>query len=140
MSNNTETSGISTAWRPSAGDSITITITDLTEHDAGYGAYPIIEGETASGEMVTLHAFHDVLKSELAKFAPSIGDTLTVTYGGKHPDRGYHRWKVGRGAGAGPGLDWSKYGSESSTVPASNAPADPPPALPVATVDEDIPF
>jgi hypothetical protein len=98
-------------WKPAPGDTITITIVDFGEHDAGWGRYPILEGETDSGELVNVHAFHDVLRSELARIAAQVGDKITITYLGKHA-KGYHLYKVRRAGGAGPRLDWSRYGGD----------------------------
>lgn len=100
----------STSWKPQPGDSITGRIEDISEHDAGYGTYPILELATDAGT-VSVHCFHDVLKNELARLAPDIGDTLTITYQGKHLEKGYHRYRVRDGDGVGHGINWSRYGS-----------------------------
>jgi hypothetical protein len=78
----------STSWKPQPGDTVTGVIEDISEHDAGYGKYPILELATETGT-VAVHAFHDVLKNELARLAPNIGDSITLTYKGKHPEKGY---------------------------------------------------
>lgn len=114
----------STAWKPVPGDTITGRIEDISEHDAGYGRYPILELATDSG-IVAVHAFHDVLKNELARLAPDIGDTVTLTYKGKHSEKGYHQYKVRDGDGHGRGINWSAYGNaETPAAPQSDVPSD----------------
>ncbi len=137
-----------TAWRPDPGDALTITIEDISEHDAGYGKYPIVEGaDDATQSTVVVHAFHDVLKSELAKLAPTIGDTIVLRYDGKHPEKGYHRYRVRRPDGSGPGIDWAKYGGDppKQDPPTSDVPNDfgtygQPPAKPKDGDDDVLPF
>ena len=89
----------STSWRPAPGETITGRLERVSQHNAGYGVYPVLEIATES-ETVTVHAFHDVLKAELVQHAPKIGDTLTIRYDGKHPEKGYHRYRVDNGDGA----------------------------------------
>lgn len=114
----------STSWKPEPGDTVTGSIADISEHDAGYGKYPIVELDTDSGT-VTIHAFHDVLKNELARLAPDIGDSVTITYRGKH-EKGYHLYRVRGGDGRGRGIDWGRYGDSGTPEPppASDVPSD----------------
>ena len=117
-----------------------LTIESISEHDAGYGSYPILEGVDETGRAVAVHAFREVLQGELANSPLSIGDTLVITYGGKHPERKYHRYKVRRPDGSAPGVDWSKYGEpQRQERPPSHVPTGEPPEDPKGD-DDEIPF
>lgn len=127
-----------TSWKPQPGDTITGRIEDISEHDAGYGRYPILELATGTGT-VAVHAFHDVLKAELARLAPEIGDTVTIAYKVKHLERGYHQYRVRDGDGRGRGINWSHYGDATGTeAPQSDVPGHEQPAKEVG--EDDIPF
>jgi hypothetical protein len=138
---NTSTSG---AWKPNTGDTISGRIDDISEHDAGFGRYPILELVTDTS-VVSVHCYHDVLKNELARLAPTIGDSVTITYQGKHPEKNYHRYRVRDGDGHGRGINWSAYG-ETSEPPKSDLPDDfdtsygQPPAKPQDDGDDPVPF
>jgi len=137
----------STSWKPETGDTVTGVIEDISEHDAGYGKYPILELVTGTGT-VAVHAFHDVLKNELARLAPNIGDSITLTYKGKHAEKGYHQYRVRDGDGKGRGINWGRYGDNGTPEPppTSDVPNDfpssygKPPAKPKDDGDADIPF
>jgi len=66
-----------------------------------------------------------------------VGDHLGVKYVGKHPERGYHRYRVTRG-GDGDSFDWGRFGdpvSEVSDIVGDTA------GLPQSGgSDDDIPF
>lgn len=97
------------AWEPDEGDSLIGTVVDVTERDGAYGAYPIVTLRTEAGDELAVHAFHEVLQGELAKVAPKPGDELGIRYVGKHPERGYHRYRVRR-AGSTADVSWARYG------------------------------
>ena len=98
------------AWQPDPGDKLVGTVVDISERDGAFGRYPIVTLSTEDGELA-IHAFHDVLANELARIAPKVGDELGVKYAGKHPDKGYHQYRVRR-AGASADVDWSRYGDD----------------------------
>ncbi len=55
---------------------------------------------------------HEVLENELAAISPKIGNELGIRYDGKHPEKGYHRYRVHRyddelESGE---IDWAKFG------------------------------
>lgn len=65
----------------------------------GQGKYPVLTIDTRDGA-VAVHAFHSVLRRELARRAPKIGDELDIVYLGKRPGgRGaeYHNYRVSGG-------------------------------------------
>jgi hypothetical protein len=98
------------AWKPKPGTKIVGVITDVTARDSGYGEYPIVTLEVAGGDRVALHCFHEVLRGELARIAPKLGDEIGVKYLGQHPEKGYHQYKVAR-AGTG-SFDWARFSDE----------------------------
>jgi hypothetical protein len=96
-----------TAWRPEPGESIIGELADVGERDGGYGPYPVLTLATDDGAR-TVHAFHEVLRNELAKLAPQIGERIGIKYVGKHPERGYHQYRL-RAERAGGSVNWSRY-------------------------------
>jgi hypothetical protein len=98
------------AWKPAPGDKVVGTVTDLTSRDGEYGTYPIVTLNTGDGE-VALHCFHEVLANELARIAPKVGDQLGVKYVGRHPERGYHIYRVRRAGDE--SFDWGRFGDTS---------------------------
>ncbi len=133
------------AWRPEPGGKLVGTVTDLSERE-GYDGdpYPILTVRTESGEYA-VHAFHTVLRNELARIRPQVGTELGIKYEGKKATgngRGtYHSYRV-RSTGGG-GVDWSRY----DDTPVQPTPA-PTPAPAVPTMQEtaasrfgdDVPF
>jgi hypothetical protein len=95
------------AWTPVAGDSIVGIVTDLSSREGEYGTYPIVTVRGDDGERA-LHCFHEVLANELARIAPKVGDQLGVKYVGRHPERGYHIYRVRRGGDE--SFDWGRFG------------------------------
>ena len=100
-----------TAWRPQAGDTVSGIVESIKLIDPnGRGAYPCVDIREDDGELVSVHAFHSVLRRELARKAPGLGDRIGITYqgmreGGQNPD-GYHAYRV---TGGNPrAFDWSQ--------------------------------
>jgi len=110
------------AWKPQPGDKLVGIVTELSTRDGEYGTYPIVTVRSEKGELAA-HCFHEVLANELARVAPKVGDHLGIKYAGKHPERGYHMYRVRRGGDE--SFDWARFGDTS--------PAD-------ASNDDDIPF
>ncbi len=106
MSTVTESSG----WRPVEGDKIEGTVVDIATGDGGYGPYPIVTVSTADGSEVAIHAFHQVLRGELARRRPKPGDQLRVVYlgqvTGKDGKSKYHSYRVSGGQSA--GYNWDR--------------------------------
>lgn len=117
-------------WKPKAGDKLVGVVVDVTERDGSYGRYPIVTIRVEDGDELAVHAFHEVLQSELAKVAPKPGDELGIAYLGKHEERGYHRYRVARAGGTAT-VAWGDYSGagtddadETTGPPASDVPAD----------------
>jgi hypothetical protein len=64
------------AWKPEVGDKLIGEITDLDERENEYGVYPIVTIVTDEGEELAVHGFHTVLRNELAKRRPRVGDRI----------------------------------------------------------------
>lgn len=76
-----------TAWRPEPGDSVYGTFRDVDESSEGdFGSYPILTIETPSGRLVSVHAFHTVLRRnierKLSRGILKIGDEIAIQYRG----------------------------------------------------------
>lgn len=90
------------AWKPEPGDKIAGKVLEVSlSPDFGYGPYPIVTLDVAGTERA-VHAFHHVLRTELARRKPSRGDELEITYLGKRaPKSGngnpFHVYRVAGG-------------------------------------------
>jgi hypothetical protein len=72
------------AWRPDEGDVLTGEVVEITQYDGGgYGAYPICTVKTDDGEQLAAHAFHTVLRNELARLDAQPGMRISILYRGK---------------------------------------------------------
>jgi hypothetical protein len=129
------------AWRPDPGAIIDGTVTEITTYDGGgYGRYPIIVLRLHDGGEFAVHAFHTVLRNELARLDVQVGEHVAIFYGGpretrsgdgsyesyrvKCPDRQPARFKWGGAAVDGEPTDGGDFDPTPAAVPA----------------DEDIPF
>jgi len=84
-------------WRPKPGEKLigVITEVDERESDFGNGRYPVITVASDDGREVALHGFHTVLKGELAKKRPAVGDRIGVAYFGRSGgERPYERYRL----------------------------------------------
>jgi len=84
-------------WKPEAGDSVIGTLVDIGEREGDWGPYPVFIIETEDGTpdpVVAVHAFHGVLKNELAN--AQIGDEVGIAYRGmkKGKTQDYENYKV----------------------------------------------
>ena len=121
------------AWRPEPGDKLVGVVTELSSRDGNYGPYSIITVRDDDGNEWAVHAFHEVLANELARIAPKVGDRVGFKYAGKHPERGYHRYRVQRDGDT--AFDWTKFAGDD--VPATDVPVDMPET---DAIGDDIPF
>lgn len=91
-----------TAWRPEPGESVYGTFRDIDDSSEGeFGSYPILIIESPSGRLVSVHAFHTVLRRnierKLERGILEIGDEIAIQYrgpssegkGGKNPAEMY---------------------------------------------------
>lgn len=67
-------------WKPAPGDTVEGTIDAIKQREGDYGPYPLVELDDGSPAGVGIHAFHSVLRNELATARP--GDRIAVRYVG----------------------------------------------------------
>lgn len=104
--------GFAPGWRPEAGDQIVGTIVDISEGEGDYGPYPIVTIETADGDLA-VHAFHTVLRKELAAKRPVEGDRVGIKYLGIPAGKKYEAYRVAleRATPRAGGPDWGAVGA-----------------------------
>lgn len=102
-------------WRPEPGEKLTGVIVDISEGSSDYGTYPLLEVQADDGRVVSVHAFHTVLKNELASKKPNVGDRIGIKYVGIPAGKRYETYRVvlERGAQPGPTTDWDAIGAAS---------------------------
>lgn len=78
------------AWRPDEDDPKTIVgeILDIEKRDGDWGPYPVLIVRTKDGEEKAIHAMRSVLKNELLKKRPQIGERIGVVYLGEQKGQG----------------------------------------------------
>lgn len=145
----TESTDYAQGWRPSPGDKVSGQIVDIAATDGGYGVYPIVTLRSEDGGEVAVHAFHTVLRRELARRRPVVGDELEITYLGKQQGKsgtqGYDGYRV-RSNKDTVGYNWDQELAPEERAPAPiepDVPIDMPAAVaaPVAQDDDDeLPF
>src|SRR5262245_26201741 len=86
------------AWRPEPGDKLIGAVTAIRTWTGPFGTYPIVVIEPADGSPpVSVHAFRQVLASQLAEIRPMIGELIGVKYEGRVTDGSgpdYHSYRV----------------------------------------------
>ena len=148
--------GSAPAWRPDQEDADLLvgTVVDIDRGTSEYEPYPLltIEKEDGSGQ-VAVHAFHTVLKNELIRQQPQIGERIGIKFLGEQATKpgsrfksfiGY-RVKVDRAAG---NFDWATIGAEPDPTdvnPAYDSAPDglkakEPVTVPAGAQEDDIPF
>jgi hypothetical protein len=87
------------AWKPEPGEKIIGELISVDER-LGYNdePYPILTLRQNDGGELAVHAFHSVLRNEVGKLNPQLGETIAVKYQGevaKEGGRGrYHSYRV----------------------------------------------
>lgn len=151
-----EQSDFPVAWRPKPGESIRGVLLSVEMIDpSGQGRYPCVVLQKDDGSEVAVHAFHQVLRSALARRHPNRGEEVEIKYlgkkpGGKNPE-GYHAYRVTGGSAS--DFDWSQELPEDerpqSAVPIAATPIrvmSPPASIATVVVpdvedeDDDLPF
>jgi DNA polymerase III epsilon subunit-like protein len=121
-------------WVPTDGEVLTgrIVALDFATSSQDGQLYPLVVVQKADGDEVTVHGHHRVLKEELAKRAPRIGDELTITYLGEvTPDKGGRAYKAYRVEGGSNPFTWNLFRDPDDQLPAEHAtgrPAEPTPS------------
>lgn len=138
-------SGNASAWRPDQGDPDVLlgVVTEISWGTSDYAPYLIVTVRQEDGEEKAIHAFHTVLRRELERQKPNIGERIGVKYLGEQEAKnskygkfiGY-RLKVDRAAGA---FDWNQVAPTDEPDPYA-APEPEPVTVPDGAGDDDIPF
>lgn len=140
-------SGLPSAWRPDQEDPDLIIgeVVDLQVGTSDYAPYPLVVIRQDDGEEKAIHGFHTVLKNELLRQKPQIGERIGIKYLGEQETKpgskfksfiGY-RVKMDRAAGA---FDWSKIGQPEPEDEALAAPEPEPVTVPASAGEDEIPF
>jgi hypothetical protein len=94
------------AWRPEPNTTIVAEVTGRSMRTSDYGPYPVITYlNKQTGEILNVHAFHQLLRDRLKELGTNIGDVHVITYIGSRvtndtknaePDkqRSYHDYYV----------------------------------------------
>lgn len=71
-------------WKPKAGDVVEGKVTDVDSAYSTYtnSLYPIVTIQKDDGTEVSVHGFHTVLKKELLKRRPKIGEAIRIVFVG----------------------------------------------------------
>ena len=138
--------GLPAAWRPDQEDADLLVgkVVDIQRGTSDYEPYPLLVIEAEDGTEKAVHGFHTVLKNELLRQRPQIGERIGIKYLGEQATKpgskfksfiGY-RVKVDRDSGE---FDWNTIGQIDEQPEAEAATQEPDmPTSPVA--EDDIPF
>jgi hypothetical protein len=140
-------SGLPSAWRPDQKDPDTI-IGEVLEIQVGtsdYAPYPLLIVRQDDGTEKAIHGFHTVLKNELLRHKPQVGERLGVKYLGEQETKPGSKFKsfigyrvhVDRAAAA---FDWGKLGEPEVEDEVYRAPEPEPVTVPANAQDDSIPF
>jgi len=113
------------SWKPKPGDTLIGTLLEITERESEYGVYPLLIIETEDGDEVAVHGFHTVLKNELGRQAPVVGDQIGIIYHGKDEDRKYEKYRVvlDRVRSETKPVDWKGYADDTAGAAGTDEPA-----------------
>jgi hypothetical protein len=69
------------AWRPEPNSTIVGEVVGRSMREGEHGKYPVITYlNKQTGEIVNLHAFHQMIRERLAELGTNIGDVHVITY------------------------------------------------------------
>jgi hypothetical protein len=104
------------AWRPEVGDALKGKVVEIDVVNGEYGGYPVVTVEGPEGARAA-HAFHTVLRNELAKRNVQVGDEIEILYGGKSGPRAtdYERYRVKNLSRQPKSFDWGAHGDGDPT-------------------------
>ena len=139
-------SGLPAAWRPDQDDPVLIVgeVVDIQVGTSDYAPYPLLVIRQDGGEEKAIHGFHTVLKNELVRLKPQIGERMGIKFLGEQATKpgskfksfiGY-RVRVDRDSAV---FDWNKIGKEEPQDEAYVAPEEPV-TVPASAGEDEIPF
>jgi len=135
------------AWRPDQEDP-DILIGEVLSIELGtseYGPYPLLVVRSEDGTEKAVHAFHTVLRNELVKHRPKVGERIGIKYlgeqktaeGSKFSSYIGYRVRVDRPLGA--DFNWDKIADDPDLI-AFDAAQPAPVSVPAGATDDEIPF
>jgi hypothetical protein len=127
--------GFAAGWKPKQGDRVEGRIVSLDTRQGEYEPYPVVTVESEDGTATAIHAFHDVLRGELAKRRPQVGDRLIVTYFGRktgNSGTSYNAYAVETPDRPPPPFRWDAFGEADSEQESADEPE--------SEADDDVPF
>src|SRR5687767_466240 len=88
-------SGLPSAWRPDQEDPDLIIgeVVDIQVGTSDYDPYPLIVIKQDDGEEKAIHGFHTVLKNELLRQKPQIGERIGIKYLGEQATKPGSKFK-----------------------------------------------
>jgi hypothetical protein len=132
------------AWRPDPGGKLVGEIVELGSR-AGYNdeLYPIVTVRRDDGVELAAHCFHTVLRNELAKIRPQVGQRIAIRYEGERQGADgksrYHAYRVATDSV--PVFSWGAFGDAADvTEVGSDIPVDPASGGGQGMPDDDMPF
>jgi len=84
----------SVSWKPSPGDIVEGRLLDVELYEGKFGSYPLMNIETETGDVVGVHCFHTVLRSEMGRKRPAPGDQVAIKFVGTEPGKSYASYKL----------------------------------------------
>jgi hypothetical protein len=101
-------------WKPEPGDQIEGKIRRMTEVMLEKaGETPVLVVQTSPDEVLSVFCSATVLKNELARLEPEVGETILIRFLGKPTGRDYYKYVVRiKDRPDGGGVNWAKYRTE----------------------------
>jgi hypothetical protein len=115
-------------WNPNDGDVLAghIVALDVAQSKQDGEPYPlVIITPDDGGDEVTVHGHHRVLKEELAKRAPRVGDHLVITYLGRITPDGGRPYAAYRVQGGSNPFTWNLFRDPGDQLPDEHATGQP---------------
>ena len=127
------------SWRPEAGDVVSGELLRYSTAPSIYGEQKVCVIDDEEIGPVTVWLNSTVLLDEFKRLRPKVGETVGIKCHGKHPDKGYWRFRVDVDRGESPAEpDWDKVKApDAAQVRADRGERTAPPALKFADDDDD---
>ena len=81
-------------WRPKEGETLVGTIRMYSTGQSVYGPVRTVIVERSNGERVSLWLSSTVLLACFQQQKPKVGERIGLKYLGKHPEKGYRRYRL----------------------------------------------
>lgn len=115
------------AWRPEEGEKLVGKVLSIVERISSYDGvtpYPLLEVlDEASGKVLQVHVFHEVLLGKLMEQQPKIGERVGIKYIRKGEKYHEYVFRVDRPDGSTAPVDWARYASDARDNPGQAIPA-----------------